>query len=77
MAWIIDRSRSPWGFLVVLIEKKGGSKRFCVDFKALNKITKNNAHPLPVIDDILASLHSARYFSNIRLKIQRVTGRAT
>ena len=67
-AGVIERSRSPWGFPIVLVEKKDGSKRFCVDFRALNKITKNNAHPLPVIDDILASLGSAKFFSKLDLK---------
>lgn len=52
---------------MVLVEKKDGSKRFCVDVSALNKITKRNAHPLSVIDDILASLNSARYFSKLDL----------
>lgn len=67
-AGVIERSNSPWGFPVVLVEKKDGSKRFCVDFRALNKITKKYARPLPVIDDILASLGSARYFSKLDLK---------
>ena len=65
---VIERSRSPWGFPIVMVEKKDGSKRFCVDFRALNKISKKNAHPLPVIDDILASLGSAKYFSKLDLK---------
>ena len=67
-AGVIERSRSPWGFPIVLVEKRDGSKRFCVDFRALNKITKKNAHPLPIIDDILAALGSAKYFSKLDLK---------
>ena len=67
-AAVIERSNSPWGFPIVLVEKKDGSKRFCVDFRGLNKITKKYARPLPVIDDILASLGSARYFSKLDLK---------
>ena len=55
-AGVIERSNSPWGFPVVLAEKKDGSKRFCVDFRPLNKITKKYAQPLPVIDDILTLL---------------------
>ena len=67
-AKVIERSRSAWGFPVILVEKKDGTKRFCIDFRALNKISKGSATPLPVIDDILASLGSARYFSKLDLK---------
>ena len=37
---VIRRSRSPWSFPVVIVDKKDGSKRFCVDFRKLNQITK-------------------------------------
>ena len=67
-AGIIEKSRSQWGFPIVLVERKDGSKRFCVDFRDLNKGTKSNAYPLPVIDDILASLGTAKYFSKFDLK---------
>lgn len=67
-AGVIERSNSPWSFPIVLVKKKDGTKRFCVDFRALNKITKKYARALPVIDDILASLGSAKYFSKLDLK---------
>ncbi|MCG8033371.1 MAG: DDE-type integrase/transposase/recombinase [Candidatus Thiodiazotropha taylori] len=67
-AKIIERSKSPWSFPVVIVDKKDGSKRFCVDFRALNKITKSNSYPLPVIDDILAQLGQAKYFTSLDLK---------
>ena len=38
-AKIIERSKSPWSFLRIIVDKKDGSKRFCVDFRALNKVT--------------------------------------
>ena len=53
---MIRRSRSPWSFPVVIVDKKNGSKRFCVDFRRLNKISKKNSYSLPLIDDILALL---------------------
>ena len=67
-AGIIRRSRSPWSFPVVVVDKKDGSKRFCVDFRQLNKITKPISYPLPVIDDILARLGEAKYFTTLDLK---------
>jgi hypothetical protein len=67
-AKIISRSRSSWSFSVVIVNKKDSSKRFCVDFRALNKITKPNSYSLPVIDDLLSLLGIARFFSSLDLK---------
>lgn len=50
------------------MDKKDGSKRFCVDFRKLNQITKPNSYPLPLIDDILALLGKAKYFTSLDLK---------
>ena len=65
---VIRRSRSPWSFPVVIVDKKDGSKRFCVDFRKLNQISKKNSYPLPLIDDILALLGNAKCFSSLDLK---------
>ena len=65
---VISRSRSPWSFPVVIVDKKDGSKRFCVDFRKLNQVTKKNSYPLPLIDDILALLGKAKYFTSLDLK---------
>ena len=65
---VIRRSRSPWSFPVVIVDKRDGSKRFCVDFRRLNKVTKKNSYPLPLIDDILALLGKAKYFTSLDLK---------
>ena len=65
---VIKRSRSPWSFPVVIVDKKDGSKRFCVDFRKLNQITKKNSYPLPLIDDILALLGKAKFFTSLDLK---------
>ena len=67
-AQIIEPSQSPWSFPVVVVGKKDGSQRFCVDFRQLNKITRLNSYPLPVIDDILAILGKAKYFTSLDLK---------
>ena len=53
---------------MVIVDKKDGSKRFCIDFRKLNKITKSNSYPLPVIDDILAMLGKSKFFSKLDLR---------
>ena len=67
-AGLIERSRSPWSFPVVVVDKNDGSKTFCVDFRRLNKITKPISYPLPLIVDILALLGRARLFTFLDLK---------
>ena len=52
----------------VIVDKKDGSKRFCVDFRKLNQITKPSSYLLPLIDDILALLGKAKYFTSLDLK---------
>ena len=67
-AGIIQPSQSPWAAPIVIVGKKDGTKRFCVDYRALNKVTVKNSHPLPRIDDILASLDGAKYFTCLDLR---------
>ena len=70
MLWanIIRPSNSLLASPIVVVDKKDGSKRFCVDYRELNKRTTLSSWPLPVIDDLLASLGKAKYFTCLDLK---------
>ena len=64
---VIRRSTSPWTSPVVLVGKKDGTTRFCVDYRRLNKITKKDAQPLPRIDDMLDAFRGAKWFTSLDL----------
>ncbi|UYV66538.1 hypothetical protein LAZ67_4002004, partial [Cordylochernes scorpioides] len=65
---IIRPLSSPWASPVILVRKKDGSLRFCVDYRRLNKITKKDVYPLPRIDDALDTLSGSRYFSTMDMR---------
>ena len=66
---VIRSSNSPWLAPAILVPKKspdGTPKyRFCVDFRALNSVTKFDTYPIPVFDEATASLHGSRYFTTL------------
>jgi len=65
---IIRPSNSPYASAVVLVKKKYGNIRMCVDYRGLNKKTVRDNFPLPLIEDCLEYLEVKSVFSVIDLK---------
>ena len=63
----IRESSSSWTLPVVLVKKKNGETRFCVDYRKLNRITRKDCHPLPRIDDLLDSFQGLTCFTTLDL----------
>jgi hypothetical protein len=64
---VVERSHGAWGFPVVLVKKKDGTVRFCIDYRMLNDVTCKDVYPLPRIDETLENMHGAQRFSSLDL----------
>ncbi len=65
---LMQPSKSEFGAPILLVKKKDGSFRMCIDYRRLNAITKKDSFPLPLIDDLVDKLQGAKIFSKIDLK---------
>ena len=66
-AGVVQPSGSPWASPVVIVRKRHGTHRFCVDYRKLNSVTKADTFPLPRIDDLLDRLGKAKHFTTLDL----------
>jgi hypothetical protein len=59
---VISPSQSPYRFPVVMVDKKDGKKRFCINYFRLNEVTIKNRYPLPRVDDLLDHTSGSKFF---------------
>ena len=65
---VTQESNSPYASPIVLIKKKDGTQRFCIDYRKINKITRGGcsiAHPIPDQEALFSKLAKAKYFTKI------------
>ena len=60
-------SNSPWSSPIVLVRKKDGTWRFCIDFRKMNDVTVKDAFPLPQVADLMDNLAGHQCFSTLDL----------
>lgn len=64
---IIQNSQSPYASPILLVKKKTGEYRMCVDFRAINRKTVKSTYPLPRVDDYLERVQGSRFFTTLDL----------
>jgi hypothetical protein len=64
---VIEKGEGAWGFPVVMVRKKDGSVRFCIDYRAFNAVTVKDVYPLPRVDETLEALHGSRRYTSLDL----------
>ena len=64
---LIEESRSGWRAPVVLVNKKDGSLRFCMNYRKVNALTSPDAYPMPRVDEMLDKLGGAKHLTMLDL----------
>jgi hypothetical protein len=67
-AGLITHSHSPFASHVLLVKKKDGNWRFCVDYRKLNAMTVKNRFPLPIVEEILDELAGSKFFTKLDMR---------
>ena len=62
---VIEKSFSPYSSPVVLVPKKNGSVRFCIDFRKLNKVTEFDAEPMPNMEEVINRMSGNKFFTRM------------
>ena len=65
---VIVKSKSAWGSRIVLVPKKDGGERMCIDYRPVNAVTQKDVYPLPRTSEVLDTLGKAKFFSKLDLK---------
>ena len=64
---IIEPSNAAWASPLVIVKKKDGARRFCIDYRKLNQVTIKDSYPLPKIEEALDALAGSMYFCSLDL----------
>ena len=64
---IIEPATSEWSAPIVLVKKRDGSLRLCVDYRRLNQVSMSDAYPMPRVDDLIDRVGKSTYISTLDL----------